>query len=315
VEISITIEAMFGLNWPLWKHLVKRVEQMGFDGLFRSDHFLVGKAGSDSLDLITSLTYLAEHSQHLHFGSLVAPLSFNNPVMLARQAMSINDLSGGRMILGLGAGWHDEEHAMFGFTLGDKQTRLDRFEEGVEVIHRLTHNPDPVSFDGHYFQLREAQLIPQSPVRLMIGGNGRKRTLPLAARYADVWNCQVATPPVFNQLNHRLDDLILQAGRQPEQVRRTVIIPVLCQRTETDLQRHLDMIRKYAAPFYHASDEELKNWLYGLKGIIGSPQQIVDGLSAYAEFGAEEIILEWFGLYDLDGLELLGSEILPRLRG
>lgn len=314
MELSITIEAMFGLNWPLWSHLVQRVELMGFDGLFRSDHFMIGKTGSDSLELITSLTYLAEHSQKLHFGSLVAPLSFNNPVTLARQAMAINDLSGGRMILGVGAGWHEEEHAMFGFNLGDKKTRLNRFDEGLQVITGLIHSDKPVTFDGRYFQLREAELIPQSPVRIMIGGNGPKRTLPLVARYADVWNCQVAEPEAFEAMSHQLDQLVIQAGRQPEQVKRTVILPVLCQRTEQDLQRHLEMIRQYAAPFYHSSDEEIKAWLYSLKGIIGSPQQIVDGLSAYAERGAEEIILEWFGLYDLEGLELLGSEVLPHFR-
>lgn len=311
MQISLTIEAMFGLNWALWKDLIPRVERMGFAGLFRSDHFMVGKTGSDSLELITSLTYLAEHSQSLHFGSLVAPLSFQNPVMLARQAMAINDLSGGRMILGVGAGWHEEEHAMFGYPLGDKKTRLDRLEEGLQVIRGLVHSQEPVNFDGQFFKLRQAQLLPQSPVRIMVGGNGYKRTLPLVARYADVWNCQVAEPLQFKELNAHLDDLIIQAGRAPQQVKRTVIIPVLCQRTPKDLERHLGMIKKYAAPFYNSSDEDLKAWLYSLKGIIGSPQQIIDGLSAYAELGAEEIILEWFGLYDLEGLELLGSEILP----
>lgn len=314
MEISITIEAMYGLNWSLWRHLVQRVEQMGFDGLFRSDHFMIGKTGSDSLELITSLTYLAEHSQAIHFGSLVAPLSFRNPVMLARQAMAINDLSGGRMILGVGAGWHEDEHTMFGYQLGDRKTRLDRFDEGLQVITRLVHSSQPESFDGQFFKLREAQLVPQSPVRIMVGGNGLKRTLPLVSRYADIWNCQVVEPAKFKEINSRLDALIGEAGREPGQVKRTVMLPVFCQRTEKDLERHLAMIKQHAAPFYTYSDDELKAWLYSLKGIIGSPQQIVDGLSAYSELGAEEIILEWFGLYDLEGFELLGSEVLPHFR-
>lgn len=317
MEISITIEAMFGLNWPLWKDLVRRVERMGFSGLFRSDHFIVAKAGSDFLELITSLTYLADHSQKIHFGSLVSPLSFQNPVMLARQAMAINDLSGGRMILGVGAGWHEEEHAMFGYSLGDRKTRLDRLDEGLQVITRLVRSSEPVTFDGQYFQLHEAQLFPQSPVRILVGGNGSKRTLPLVARYADIWNCQVAEPAAFKETNTRLDELICAAGRQAGEVKRTVILPVLCTRNTNkaqDLQRHLDSIKCYAAPFRDAPDEALKTWLYSLKGIIGSPQQIVDGLSAYAELGAEEIILEWFGLHDLEGLELLGSEVLPHFR-
>jgi len=311
MEISVTIEAMFGLNWSLWKQLIEKIEKMGFAGLYRSDHFMVGKPGTDSLELITSLTYLASHSQRLHFGSLVSPLSFHHPAMLARQAMSINSLSGGRMILGLGAGWHTEEHTMFGFQLGDKKTRLDRLEEGLQVITSLVRSPKPVSFDGEFFQLRDALLVPQSPVRIMVGGNGPTRTLPLVARFADIWNCQVAEPLAFKELSSRLDGLIEDAGRQPEEVKRTMMVPVLCQRTEQDIQRHISMIQKYAAPFKDASAEEIKAWLYDLKGIIGSPQQIVDGLSAYAEAGAEEIMLEWFGLYDLEGLELLGSEVLP----
>lgn len=311
MEISLTIEAMFGLNWSLWKRLIDRVEALGFAGLFRSDHFMVGIPGSDSLEMVSSLTYLADHSQRIHFGSLVSPLSFHHPVMLARQAMAINDLSGGRMILGVGSGWHDEEHTMFGYHLGDKKTRLDRLEEGLYLITSLVRQDAPVSFVGQYFQVREAQLVPRAPVRILVGGNGPTRTLPMVARYADVWNCQVAEPSAFNEINQRLDRLIEGVGRQPGDVKRTMMIPVLCQRTEQDLQRHISLIQEHAAPFRNSSVEEIKGWLYSLKGIIGSPQQIVDGLSAYAEYGAEEMILEWFGLYDLEGLELLGSEVLP----
>jgi alkanesulfonate monooxygenase SsuD/methylene tetrahydromethanopterin reductase-like flavin-dependent oxidoreductase (luciferase family) len=153
--------------------------------------------------------------------------------------------------------------------------------------------------------------VPQSPVRIMVGGNGPTRTLPLVARYANIWNCQVAEPSAFKEINAHLDQLIHTAGRQPSDVKRTMMVPVLCQRTEKDLERHLTLIQKHAAPFQNSSYEEIKAWLYSLKGIIGSPQQVVDGLSAYAEVGAEEIMLEGFGLYDLEGLDLLGSEVLP----
>lgn len=311
MQVSITIEAMFGLNWPLWKQLIPRIEQMGFAGLYRSDHFMVGKTGTDSLELITSLTYLAQNSQRLHFGSLVAPLSFRDPVMLARQAMAIDDLSGGRMILGLGAGWHEEEHTMFGYSLGDIKTRLERFAEGVEVIHALIHQPGDADFSGRFYQLRSAQLAPRTPLHLLVGGNGARYTLPLAARFADVWNCQLVDAQDFKKVNARLDELILRAGREPQQVKRTMILPVLCVRQPEDLRRHVRLIQQYAAPFAQASEEEIKGWLYGLKGIIGSAQELVDGLAAYEKNGVEEIILEWFGLYDMEGLEALGSEVLP----
>ena len=144
---------MFGLTWLRWKRLITEIEQMGFAGLFRSDHFTLNNPPDmDSLELIVSLTYLASHSQSLHFGSLVAPLSFRDPVFLARQAMALDDLSGGRMILGVGAGWVKREHAMFGSDLGDVSTRMNRLEEGLEVISRLIRDEERVTFEGHYYQ-------------------------------------------------------------------------------------------------------------------------------------------------------------------
>ncbi len=312
MEISLTLEAMFGLNWPLWKDLIAWAEQSGLAGLYRSDHFFIGKAGADSLELITSLTYLADHSQKIRFGPMVSPLSIHNPVELARQAMSINELSGGRMILGLGAGWHDAEHKMFGYDLGDKKTRLDRFEEGLKVITSLVRSPAPVDFTGKYFQLRQAQLIPQSPVRIMVGGNGPTRTLPLVARYADIWNSQIVDVPGFAAANQHLDDLILAAGRQPEDVKRTMMIPALCVRSPKDLERHISLIQKHAPPYQNSSTEEIGNWLYNMKGLIGSPQLVVDGLAAYGAKGAKEVIIEWFAMHDLEGLELLASEVLQK---
>src|SRR6266568_3069844 len=118
VTLAISVEAMMGLTWPLWKRLVAEVEQLSFAGLFRSDHFTLPlPVDPDALELIVTLSYLADHTQRVHFGPLVAPLSFRDPVMLTRQATALDDLSGGRMILGVGAGWMEREHAMFGYDL------------------------------------------------------------------------------------------------------------------------------------------------------------------------------------------------------
>src|SRR5919206_4997276 len=119
IEVSIAVEGVFGLTWPSWKRLVAEVEQLGFAGLYCSDHFtLPTPVASDSLEVMVALTYLADHTQRVHFGPLVAPLSFRDPIMLARQAASLDDLSNGRMILGVGAGWMESEHEMFGYELG-----------------------------------------------------------------------------------------------------------------------------------------------------------------------------------------------------
>src|SRR5690348_8870602 len=144
-DISIMIEGQIGLTWPRWKRIVSEVEELGFAGLFRSDHFTnAGPPDMESLEMVVSLTYLADHSQRLHFGPLVSPVSFRNPVMFTRQAAMLDDLSNGRMFLGLGAGWQDREHHNYGFELGDIPTRMARYEEALEVATRLLKSPEPV---------------------------------------------------------------------------------------------------------------------------------------------------------------------------
>src|SRR5712692_406002 len=234
IEISISSEAQFGMTWPKWQQMVAAVETLGFAGLFRADHFTIYSQppDDDALELIVSLTYLADHSRRLHFGSLVAPLSMRDPVMLARQAAALDDLSHGRMVLGVGAGWNEREHAMFGYPLGDKPTRFARLEEGLEVITRLLRSDEPVSHAGRFFHLDKARLLPRPEraggPRLLIGGSGLKRTLPLVARYADIWNGDLLSPEAFRERSLVLDDLLRAAGRQPQDVKRTNSVFVVC---------------------------------------------------------------------------------------
>ena len=166
-----------------------------------------------------SLAYLASSTSRIHFGSLVAPFSFRDPAMLARQAAAIDDLSAGRLILGLGAGWNAREHTLFGYELGDIPTRMARMQEGLEVVTRLLRSDEPVTYEGRFYQLRGATLLarPQRPggPQIMIGGNGPKHTLPLVARYADVWNGVFLSPEEFRARSAALDDLLVAAGRQP----------------------------------------------------------------------------------------------------
>src|SRR5689334_22926747 len=127
-----------GLTWPPWKKLVEVIDGQGFFGLYLNDHFTVNlPIYVDAMEMVVALSYLANYSQHVQFGPLVAPLSFRDPVLLARQAIALDNLSGGRMVLGVGVGWMEREHQMFGYQLGDVSTRLARFEEGLDVITLL----------------------------------------------------------------------------------------------------------------------------------------------------------------------------------
>jgi alkanesulfonate monooxygenase SsuD/methylene tetrahydromethanopterin reductase-like flavin-dependent oxidoreductase (luciferase family) len=315
MKLAITIEGMCGLTWPRWKRLVSEIERMGFAGLFRSDHFtLTDPPDLDSLELIVSLTYLASHSQYLHFGSLVAPLSFRDPIFLARQAMAMDDLSGGRMILGVGAGWLEREHTMFGYDLADVSTRIDRLEEGLEVITRLIRDEEPVTFKGSFYQLQEAHLLPrpQRSTPVLVGGNGPKRTLPLVARYADIWNCLAASPEVFKERSALLDELLYAEGRQPEDVKRTMMLSLVCWRDQNDLERRMNLLRDNIPHFAGMSTEQLLEFFRtAFAGILGTPESVNEQLSAYASVGVEELILQWFSFDDIEGLEIIAEHVLP----
>lgn len=316
IAISIMIEGQMGLTWPRWKALAAEVEALGFAGLFRSDHF-TNPAPPDqpSLEALTSLTYLADRTKQIHFGPLVAPVSFRDAVMLARQAAAIDDLSGGRLILGLGAGWQDREHDMYGYTLGDTETRFARLAEALELTTRLFQSDTPVTFEGRFYRLREAQLLPR-PLRragptVLIGGNGPRRTLPLVARYAQVWNAIGLTPQEFTERSALLDTLLLEQGRHPAAVRRTMMTSQIVAPDQAALDQAL---RRRAPPDKaNLPFDELLAFHQG-RGwyrLIGTPEQIGEQLRDCAAAGISELMLQWFDLDDLEGLRAFARMILP----
>jgi F420-dependent oxidoreductase-like protein len=318
VALSLMIEGQDGLTWPRWKRLVAEVEALGFAGLFRSDHFTNAQPpDKESLELIVALTYLADHTQRIHFGSLVAPLSFRHPTLLARQAAALDDLSGGRMILGVGAGWQDREHTLFGHNLGDVPTRMARLEEGLGVITRLLRSEEPVTYAGRFYQLSSATLLPR-PQRaggppIMIGGNGLKRTLPLAARYADIWNGTFLAPDDFRARLTMLDDLARAAGRQPSSIRRTMMTGLFFGRDKAALERRV-MSEAYPPELAGKSPDALIAYMRGQRHrIVGTADMVITQIAAYAAAGVEELMLQWFDLDDIEGLRAFAEQVLPRL--
>lgn len=318
-ELSIMIEGQDGVNWPVWKSLVEEVEALGFAGMFRSDHYTNARPPEkDSLEMVVSLTYLAERTKRVHFGPLVSPLSFREPTMLARQAAAIDDLSGGRMLLGLGAGWQEREHDMFGHSLGTMRERMDRFEEGVEVVSKLLNSDEPASFEGRYFRLREAILLPR-PQRpggppILIGGSGRRRTLPLVARYARQWNAINLALDEFRELSGHLDDLLRQEGRQPEEVKRSIMTMVIFGRTREDLQERLERPPFNSPTLAGKSlDEKIAVWRDERHVLVGNGEEIAAQITALGDAGAQEIMTQWFQLDDITGLRQYAEDVLPRL--
>ena len=304
VEVAIFLEGQNGLNWRKWKRITRASEDLGFVGLYRSDHFTnMQPPDIDSLELWVSLAWLADNTSRIEFGPLVSPLSFRNPVFTARTAKDVDALSNGRLTLGLGAGWQAREHDMFGFELLEPHRRFDRFEEGVEVVYRLLREPEPVSFAGEYSRLQGASLLPR-PVgagrpAIMIGGRGWNRTLRLTARYADEWNCGFRSPKVFARLNSRLNSLLEEAGRSPTEVRRSLANTTIFGRDDRELRRKIEA--------RGLTPDRLAQF-----GIIhGTGSQIVEQLGLYQEAGVRRVMLQWLELDDLDGLAALAEAVLP----
>jgi len=256
----------------------------------------------ESLELWSSLTWLASHTKRIEFGPLVTPFSFRHPVHTARMAAAVDDLSGGRLVLGLGAGWNQREHEMFGFDLLDVDARFDRYQEGMEVITRLLQSDSPVTFDGHYYRLHGAILLPrpQRPggPRILIGGNGSKRTLPFVVRYANEWNCVALPPDEFAYKNRLLDDMLAQAGRQPASVRRSMMTGCVFGRNDAALKTKLNM--------YGQTLEEIRQQ----GNVAGSLSAIQEQLQTLEQAGLQRIMLQWLDLDDLESLEVLAKHIL-----
>jgi F420-dependent oxidoreductase-like protein len=310
IEVALMIEGQDGLNWPRWQRLAVAAENAGFVGLYRSDHYTnANPPDKDSLELWVSLTWLASHTSRLEFGPIVSPVSFRHPSMTARIAIAVDDLSNGRLNLGLGAGWQVREHTHFGLELLEKGPRLDRFEEGVEVINSLLRSDTPVTFSGQYYHLQDAIILPR-PQRpggppIVIGGNGPTRTLPLAAKYAGEWNGVFLSAGEYAALNTHLSELVEAHGRKPTDVRRSLMTGLMFARDDAEFKRRA-MTRGIA------SDKTAE--ALATDGIVvGPPSAIVDQLGAFAEAGVQRIMLQWMDLDDIEGLEAFAAAVLPQV--
>lgn len=306
MDIGIMLEGQNGLNWPRWQAMLRAAEDGGFQSVFRSDHFTnPNPPDLDSLELWTALTHAASHTTRIEFGPLVTPVTFRHPSITARVAAAIDDLSGGRLVLGLGAGWQDREHHNFGVPFPPTTTRLEMLEEYVEVAQTLLRNDSPSHFEGRYYSLDEAILLPR-PQRpggppILIGGNGKNRTLPIAARFADEWNAVYLNPDSFRERSAHLDTLLDAAGRSRRAVKRSLMTGTRFFRTEDEMGKVLANRGTTA--------EELR----GRGLIIGTAPMWAEQLSAFAAAGVERIMLQWLDLDDLEGVKLVARDVLPNV--
>lgn len=308
IEVAIMIEGQNGLTWPRWQAITQKAEELGFVGVYRSDHYTNARPpDKESLELWVSMTWLASHSTKLEFGQLVSPPAFRHPSITARMAAAVDDLSGGRFHLGLGAGWQEREHDLFGLDLLEIPERMDRFEEYLKVTKRLLRSDEPVSFDGQFYELEEAILLPR-PQRaggppIVVGGNGPQRTMPLTAEHADEWNAIGLTPAAFAEKNKRMDQLMADAGRKPADVRRSMMVGTVFAQSDAELDKKLEA--------RGAKADELRD-----RGVVvGTADEFTEQVMALGAAGLQRVMLQWLDLDDLDGLQAMAEAVLSAAHG
>jgi F420-dependent oxidoreductase-like protein len=309
LEVAIMVEGQNGLDWKRWQRIAGAVEANGYIGLYRSDHYTnANPPDRDSLECWVSLTWLATHTRRIEFGPLVSPVSFRHPTHTARMAAAVDDLSGGRLTLGIGAGWQEREHINYGWDLLPIKERFLRFEEGLEVISRLLKSDEPVNFSGKYFHLKEGIVLPR-PNRpggppVLIGGNGIRRTLPLAAQFAQEWNGLFIPPVEIIKLNKQLDEYIKIQGKYPHDVRRSLMTGCVYGSDPNEVEGKINQR-------WHGQQTSTELRKRGL--IVGTAEEIVEQCQWIAEAGIQRVMLQWLDLDDIAGLEAMAEGILDKL--
>jgi alkanesulfonate monooxygenase SsuD/methylene tetrahydromethanopterin reductase-like flavin-dependent oxidoreductase (luciferase family) len=254
-----------------------------------------------TLALWPSLTALALRTSRIRFGPLVCPMTFRHPAMVAKMAAAVSVLSNGRLDLGLGAGWNDGEHQMFGLNYPRYGRRLEMLDEGAEVIKSL-YSGRPASFSGTHYQLHKAINFPLPlNMPIIMGGRGKK-TLKIVARHADEWNFAYGGVDNFKEKSAELDENCREIGRSPATLRRSLMIPFVIGRDDTAVQ---NAINAHRAMFPNLPDN-LNDWLQA--GFIGGfPRQIADQMAVFVTAGVERFMLQHNAFDDLDSLELLAT--------
>lgn len=268
-----------------------------FSSAWLIDHLQFGDA--DVLEGFTTLSYMAARHPQLLFGHTVLCQSFRNPALLAKMGATLQFLSGGRFILGLGAGWHAEEYRAYGYAFPPAGVRVAQLEETVQIVRALWTQPE-TTFEGKHYQVREACCEPRpDPLPpLMIGAFGPKM-LRLTARYADMWNVSSTGLGGYRRLAAEFERACAEVGRDPAGVRRSWGGGCVCAPTEAQA-RHVGGER------YTAEEDDFS--------FVGTPAQLVEQMRGFVGMGVDTFMLDCGGFPDLTTLELLVSEVLPALR-
>jgi len=312
MRVGIMIEGQEGLTWERWWRLAQAAEDLGYESLCRSDHLtgLGGESRRPSLETWASLTALATRTRRIRFGPMVSPLTFYHPAILAKTAAAIDALSGGRFDLGIGAGWNEHEHSMYGVPFPPLKERMDRLECGARVIRAL-EAPEPVTLDQPYYPLKKAESHPRPPkgrLRLVVGGRGEKRTLRIVAEVADEWNVTRLDVEGYRAKRQVLAEHCRAVKRDPETIARSLMIPLAIGRDSTEVDRR---VAKARAVFPALPDGQAAWRAAGF--LAGPPAQVIEDLRRWDGAGMQRVLLQMLDQEDIGALELFAREVLTKV--
>lgn len=308
MDLRIFTEPQQGATYDDLLTVAQTAEALGFSGFFRSDHYLHmgGDGGPGPTDAWTTLAGLARETSTIRLGTLVTSATFRYPGPLSVQVAGVDQMSGGRVELGLGAGWFEAEHTAYGIPFPPLGERFDRLEEQLAVITGLwaTKPGDTFSHAGAHYPVVDspalAKPLQEGGVPIIVGGSGKRRTPALAARYAAEFNAAFQPASATGGLFERVREACEDAGRAPSSLAYSAAQVVCLGRDEATLRRRADAIGREV-------DELREN------GLAGSPDEVVDKIGAFAEVGTERIYLQVLDLSDLEHLEDIATEVLRQL--
>jgi F420-dependent oxidoreductase-like protein len=307
MRFRIFTEPQEGATYDDQLAVARLAEELGFDAYFRSDHYIgftLGDGLPGPTDAWVTLAGLARDTTTLRLGTLVSPITFRLPGPLAIAVAQIDAMSGGRVELGLGAGWNDREHAAYGIPFPPTGERFDRLEEQLEIVRGLWSTPvgEHFSYSGTHYSIDDSPALPkpaQSPgPPIVMGGFGPKRTPNLAARFADEFNVAFAPVSSFPEMVDRVTAACEAVGRDPASLPTSIANTVVCGADEAEVERRAAAIERDAATMR-------------LANIAGTPAEVIDRVGEYAAHGASTVYFQVLDLHDLDHLRLLAEEVVP----
>ncbi len=313
MQLCLMIEGQEGVTWPQWLALAEACERHAIPALFRSDHYmnLDGRHPErGSLDAWGTICGLAAVTSELRLGTMVSPATFRHPSELARLVVTADQISGGRVSLGLGAGWHEREHAAHGFQFPVVRTRIDILEEQLQIVLG-NWGDERFSFDGEHYALRDLEAQPKPIQRphppLIMGGDAGPRSALLAARYADEYNSAFVTVEQARERREKIARACIAIGREP--IPFSVMTAVVVGADERELH---DRVARLGAKIDADAEGLLREPPDGW--VLGTLDQAAEQLRALSEAGVARVMCQQLLHEDLDAVALLGEELAPRLR-